>query len=86
MHKVIKKDDMKVRHLTESEIKQMAEWAVSNYEFSCSWKSAFYSAAEFAADEFGVKATKAQAATAVNIAKTIREGYRIEAQREIYKK
>jgi len=76
---------MKVRHLTKSEIKQMAEYAVTDYEFSCSWKSAFYSAASFAADEFGVRATKAQAATAVNMAKLIWEGYCIEARREIDK-
>ena len=71
---------MTKRHLTESEIKEMAEWAVNNYEFSCSWKTAFYEAAYYAADEFNVKATKAQAATAVNIAKLIWDGYRMEAQ------
>tara|TARA_B100001094_G_C17986811_1_gene698058 strand:- start:353 stop:598 length:246 start_codon:yes stop_codon:yes gene_type:complete len=76
---------MKNRFLTEQEIKQMAEWAVKDYEFSCSWKSAFYSAAEFAVDEFGVRATKSQAATAVNMAKLIWEGYCIEARREIDK-
>ena len=76
---------MNVRHLKESEIKQMAEYAVTNYEFSCSWKSAFNSAVEFAADEFGVTATKAQAATAVNMAKMIWEGYKIEAQKETHK-
>lgn len=76
---------MKSRHLTEEEIKQMAEWAVKDYEFSCSWKSAFYEAAQYAVDEFGIKATKAQAATAVNIARAIWEGYRIEARREIDK-
>ena len=65
---------MKTRYLTTPEINQMAKYAVANYEFSCSWKSAFYSAASFAADGFGVKATKAQAATAVQIAKTIWEG------------
>ena len=71
---------MTSRHLTELEIKQMADWAVTNYEFSCSWKSAFAAAAEFAVDEFKVRATNAQAATAVNIAKTIWEGYRIQSK------
>ena len=51
---------MTKRHLTESEIKEMAEWAVNNYEFSCSWKTAFYEAAYYAADKFNVKATKAK--------------------------
>ena len=71
---------MTSRHLTELEIKQMADWAVTNYEFSCSWKSAFAAAVEFAVDEFNVRATEAQAATAVNIAKTIWEGYRIQSK------
>ena len=71
---------MTSRHLTELEIKQMADWAVTNYEFSCSWKSAFAAAFEFAVDEFNVRATEAQAATAVNIAKTIWEGYRIQSK------
>ena len=81
----MKKDDMKEIHLTKSELIQMAEYAVTDYEFSCSWKSAFNSAVEFAADEFGVRATKAQAATAVNMAKMIWEGYKIEAKKEIHK-
>jgi len=75
---------MKKRYLTDQEIKQMAEYAVNDYVFSCSWKSAFYSAASFAADEFGVRATKAQAATAVNIAKLTWEGYRMETQKAIH--
>ena len=58
----------------------MADWAVTNYEFSCSWESAFAAAVEFAVDEFNVRATEAQAATAVNIAKTIWEGYRIQSK------
>ncbi len=72
---------MTPRHLTPKEIEEMAAFAVGSYCYSCSWKEAFYSAAEFAADEFGVKATKAQAATAVQIAKTIWEGYRMEAEK-----
>ena len=71
---------MTSRHLTELEIKQMADWAVTNYEVSCSWKSAFAAAAEFAGDEFKGRATNAQAATAVNIAKTIWEGYRMQSK------
>ncbi len=72
---------MKTRFLTDAEIKEMAQWAANNYEFSCSWKSAFYEAANYAADEFNVKATKTQAATAVRLAQLIWEGYRIEAQK-----
>ena len=71
---------MKTRHLTEEEIKQMADWAVDNYELSCCWRKAFDSAIEFAADEFSVKATKSQAATAINIAKATWEGFRIKSE------
>lgn len=72
---------MKLAWLTDCQIQEMAKHAVANYEFSCSWNSAFHSAASFAADEFGVKATKSQAALAVRIAQTIWEGYRLEAQK-----
>ena len=48
---------MKKAYLSEWEIQQMAEAALTSYEFACCWKRAFTEAAEFAADEFGVKAT-----------------------------
>ncbi len=41
-------------------------------------------AAEFAADELGVKATKAQAATAVRVAQTGWEGIRMSVQQVVY--
>lgn len=62
----------------------MAEAALTSYEFSCCWKRAFEEACEFAADEFGVKATKAQSATAVRIAQTGWEGIRQSVQTVIY--
>ncbi len=61
---------MKKRYLYQQEIHQMADAALISYEFGCSWKRAFEAAAEFAIDELGVKATRAQAATAVRIAQT----------------
>jgi|TARA_B110000908_G_C10148912_1_gene400404 hypothetical protein len=67
---------MKTNFLSEFEIQQMAEAALTSYEFSCCWKRAFQEAAEFAADELGVNATRAQAATAVRIAQTGWEGIR----------
>ena len=69
--------------LSNREIHQMAEAALIAFEFACDWKRAFEAAAEFASDELGVKATKAQAATAVRIAQTGWEGIRIAAQKEI---
>ena len=74
---------MKTRYLSQQEIQQMAEAALISYEFGCSWKRAFQAAAEFAADELGVKATRAQAATAVRIAKTDWEGIRIGVKNNV---
>ncbi len=62
----------------------MAEAALTSYEFSCCWKRAFEEAAEFAADELGVKATRAQAATAIRIAQTGWEGIRQSVQSVVF--
>jgi len=67
---------MKTAFLSQWEIQQMAEAALTSYEFSCCWNRAFQEAAEYAADEFGVKATRAQAATAVRLAQSGWEGIR----------
>ena len=67
---------MKTAFLSQWEIQQMAEAALTSYEFSCCWKRAFQEAAEFAADEFGVKSTRAQSATAVRLAQSGWEGIR----------
>jgi hypothetical protein len=75
---------MKAYYLSQWEIQQMAEAALTSYEFSCCWKRAFEEACEFAADEFGVKATKAQAATAIRIAQTGWEGIRQAVQKVTY--
>ena len=71
---------MKTNFLSQWEIQQMAEAALTSYEFSCCWKRAFQEAAEFAADELGVKATRAQAATAVRLAQTGWEGIRFSVK------
>ena len=76
--------DMKTAYLSQFEIQQMAEAALTLYEFTCSWKRAFQAAAEFATDELGVKPTRAQAATAVRIAQTGWEGIRQSVQTVIY--
>jgi len=74
---------MKTAFLSEWEIQQMAEAALTSYEFSCCWNRAFQEAAEFAADEFGVKATRAQAATAVKFAQLGWEGIRQSVKSEV---
>ncbi len=71
---------MKTNFLSQWEIQQMAEAALTSYEFSCCWKRAFQEAGEFAADEFGVNATCAQAATAVRLAQTGWEGIRLSVK------
>ena len=76
---------MKAAYLSQWEIQQMAEAALTCYEFSCCWKRAFEEAGEFAADELGVKATRAQKATAVRIAQTGWEGIRMSVASVIYK-
>jgi len=76
---------MKTTYLSQWEIQQMAEAALTCYEFSCCWKRAFEEAGEFAADELGVKATRAQKATAVRIAQTGWEGIRMSVSSVIYK-
>jgi len=76
--------NMKTAFLSEWEIQQMAEAALTSYEFSCCWKRAFEAAAEFAADELGVKATRAQAATAVRVAQTGWEGIRLSVNLVTY--
>jgi len=56
-------------YLTPAQITDMAEAALTSFEMTASWKSAGNAAAEYAADEFGVKATPAQVATAMQGAK-----------------
>lgn len=73
--------NLKPKHLTKSEIHQMAEAALIAFEFACCWKRAFEAAAEFAVDELSVRPTKAQAATAVRVAQAGWEGLRIAACR-----
>ena len=75
---------MKSAYLSQWEIQQMAEAALTSYEFACCWKRAYEEAAEFAADELGVKATRAQAATAVRIAQTGWEGIKMSVSSVTY--
>jgi len=70
---------MKTRHLTKKEIEEMATFAVGDYYYSRSWESARRSAFSCAADEFRVKATKAQIAEAVKLAKRIWIGAEVTA-------
>jgi len=75
---------MKNAYMSEFEIQQLAEAALTSYEFTASWGRAFEAAKEFAADELGVKATTAQTSTAVRIAQTGWEGIAMSVKAAIY--
>tara|TARA_R110002153_G_scaffold193440_3_gene346816 strand:+ start:1061 stop:1294 length:234 start_codon:yes stop_codon:yes gene_type:complete len=70
-------------YLTLFQIHQMADSALLSYEMTCSWKRAHEAAVEFAADEFGVRATVSQASTAVRLAQTGWEGISISVKAAI---
>ena len=79
---------MNTSYMSQWEIQTLAEEALQTFEMTASWGRAFDAAIEFAADEWEINATKAQAATAVSIAKTGWQGikqcvesvqYRVEA-------
>jgi len=75
---------MKTTYLSGIEIQQMAEAALTSYEFTCCWSRAFQAAAEHATDELGVQPTKAQCATATRLAQTGWEGIKISVQKVVY--
>ena len=75
---------MKTSYLSEYEIQQMAEAALTSYEFTSSWSRAYEAAGEHCADEWCIQPTKAQCATAVNLAKTGWEGIRISVKKVCY--
>tara|TARA_R110001592_G_scaffold67270_1_gene206250 strand:+ start:346 stop:579 length:234 start_codon:yes stop_codon:yes gene_type:complete len=71
-------------YLSDFDIQQMAEAALTTFEMTASWKRAFESAVEFAADEWEIKVNNAQAATAVNIAKSGWQGIKQSVQKVHY--
>jgi len=76
---------MKPAYMSEWEIQNLAEAALTSYEATASWGRAFDAAVEFAADEWEIKATKAQAATAVAIAKTGLQGIKQSVSKVNYR-
>jgi|LWDU01.1.fsa_nt_gi hypothetical protein len=57
------------RFVTDSEMEQLSIEGVTNYEMSCQWNKSGQAIKEYGADEFSLRLTNAQIATAVNIAK-----------------
>ena len=74
---------MKQRFLTEFEITLLAEEALNNFEWTCEWRKAREAASEFAADEWGVRATNAQLNTAVRRAQVGWEGVKMSVKSAI---
>ena len=61
-------------YLTENQIDILAEEAVTTYEVSASCASAYRAAAEYAADEFGIKPRKTALLLAVKRAQLLWQG------------
>jgi hypothetical protein len=56
-------------YLNDNQINQMAQAALSSYEMTADWASAFAAAQEFAIDEIGVRPNRTAVLLAVKIAK-----------------
>tara|TARA_R110000803_G_scaffold39254_1_gene84664 strand:+ start:406 stop:645 length:240 start_codon:yes stop_codon:yes gene_type:complete len=72
-------------YMNEWDIQTLAEEALKTFEMTASWNRSFEAAIEFAADEWEIKATKAQAATAIAIAKTGWEGIKQSVKKVHYR-
>ena len=75
---------MKTAYMSQWDIQNMAEAALTSYEMTSNWSRAFEAAVEFAADEWEIKATRAQAATAVTIAKSGWQGIKQSVEKVTY--
>ena len=71
-------------YMSEWEIQQMAESALTSYEMTADWKAAYNAAVEFAIDEWKIEATQSQAATAVAIAQTGWQGIKMSVPKINY--
>ena len=67
-------------YMSSYDIQQMAEAALVSYEGTASWSAAYSAAVEFAADEWHIKVTPAQAKTAVRLAQTGWEGIQMSVK------
>ena len=76
---------MNSRYITQREIEALAEVAVASYEWACEWPKAYRAIMEYAADDMGLKLTKAQASTALRVAQAKWHGIGIEVRRNITK-
>ena len=70
-------------YLTEAKIIEMADAALTTYEITGEKRRMGEVAAEYAADEFGVKATPAQIGYAVKLALTGWEGIKAATKKAV---
>jgi len=67
-------------YMSTVDTQNMAEAALVSYEMTASWSAAYTAAVEYAADEWHIKATPAQAKTAVRLAQTGWDGIRMSVK------
>lgn len=70
-------------YLTETQIHEMADAALTAFEITGEKSRMGEAAAEYAADEFGVSATKSQVGYAVKLAATGWEGIKIAVKAQV---
>ena len=75
---------MKTAYMSQWEIQTLAEEALKTFEMTASWQAAANAVVEHAADEWEMKATAAQVATALNIAKTGWQGIAMSVKKVLY--
>lgn len=74
---------MKASYLTDKQIHEMADFALTSYEVSGNKARIGEAAAEYAADEFGVKATPSQIGYAAKLALWGWEGVKMSVKAEL---
>jgi len=67
-------------YLNNNQISRLAEYAATNYELSCSWRSAYDSVIDEIYSEYGFKPRASLIKLVIRRAQVIWEGHRIAAQ------
>ena len=74
---------METAYLTDNQIHEMADFALTSFEVSGDKARIGEAAAEYAADEFGVKATPSQIGYAVNLVLGGWDGIKMSVKAEL---
>ena len=70
-----------MKYLTDSQVTEVAQYAVNNYEFNCSWKETGRCVQDYIYDEYGFKPRSSLVGLVIRKAQLIWEGYRIAAKK-----